>query len=107
MLATVPPKIDCPDCGGVLGCPKAEEPKPVVVAPGEEPPKILPVLVFAAAPVPKAEVPPKIDPPATAGLPDTDPKSPPPALLLPPNIVEAVVAGAVAEEVAPNIFVGC
>lgn len=108
VLAPVPPKIDCPDCEGELGCPKAEEPKPVLAAPEVAPPKMFAVLVFALALLPKAEVPPNIDPPAADGLVATDPKSPPLVLpVLPPNMLEAVVAGVVALETAPNIPVGC
>lgn len=87
MLA--PPKIDCAGCG-VLGCPKADEPNPPVVAPGAALPKIFPELVLA---LPKAEVPPKIDPPA-AGEAPAEPNSPP--LGVDPNKLEDVVAGVAA-----------
>lgn len=66
---------------------------------------MFPELVFVVAVVlPKAEPPPKIDPPAAEGL-VTDPKRPPP-LVAPvlPKMLEAVVAGATA---APNGLDGC
>lgn len=104
VLPPVPPNIDCPDCVGELGCPKVEEPKPVVAAP---PPKMLAVLVLALALLPKAAVPPNMDPPAADGLLVTDPKSPPLVLLVPPNMLEADVAGVAVLATAPNIPVGC
>lgn len=101
-----PPKIDCPDCGE-LGCPNADVPKPPVEAPELTPPKIFPVLVLAVAPTPpKAEVPPKMDPPAAEGL-ATDPNNPPPLLgaVALPKMLVAVVAGATVA--APNGLAGC
>lgn len=76
---------------------------PVVVPDGDAvaPPKILPLLAFAA---PKVDVPPKIGPPAVAGaaVAPTDPKIFPPLAVLIPKILPAVVAGAE----APNGLLG-